>query len=187
MSSSSGKGHRKPRSKSQDGSTTTLTRESASTLQQKGKKTRSKSHDDAIASSGVRKMKRNGSLKKSSSGLGSGGLSLEDGLSKVAVKSSLLRKDLGRGGADDDDDTFCGTGTVDGEVKRGKLHMKNNKSSRPNPFGGARADPFAGKSAFGGRRDDSDSEEDDEVDFFAGASNPFKDLKKKNASRRTAL
>ena len=151
---------------------------------------RSKSHDDAMASSGLRKMKRSGSIKKSSTGPGSGGgLSLEDGLSKVAVKSSLLRKDLGREGqADDDDDTFCGTGTVDGEVKRGKLHMKNNKVSRPNPFGGARADPFAGKSAFGGRGyDDDDSEEDDEVDFFAGASNPFKDLKKKNASRRTAL
>ena len=32
---------------------------------------------------------------------------------------------------------------------------------------------------------DSSSEED--VDFFAGASNPFKDLKKKTPSKRTVL
>lgn len=198
MSSSKG---RKPRSKSQDGSiaTTTTTMTAAS----KEKKTRSKSHDDA--NSGVRKQKsttarRSGSLKKSSTGPGSssGGFSLEDGLSKVAAAPSLFVRQ-NRGDNNDDEDTFCGTGTVDGEVKSGKLRIKNTKNIRPaNPFGIGRsggrapaADPFGGKSAFGfgsnNNNDDDDSEEDDDIDFFAGASNPFKELKKKRPTKRTVL
>ena len=125
-------------------------------------------------------------------------MSLEAGLSKVGGGKSLLsQKDFGA----DDDDTFCGTGTVDGEIKRGNLKLKNNTAphpfgNRPNPM--ASAPPFGGGSAFGSSAfgssafGDDDSEEEDEVDFFAGATNPFKDLKKKSTaksagSRRTAL
>jgi len=121
-------------------------------------------------------------------------MSLEDGLSKVAGPSLLQRKDFGRSA--DDDDTFCGTGTVDGEIERGKLQGIRKAKKPANPFGAAssstammpKSDPFG--SAFrsrGGGGGASDSESDDEVDFFAGTSNPFKDLKKKAASKRTAL
>ena len=124
-------------------------------------------------------------------------MSLEDGLLQVTAAAAppLVRQDFGRNA--DDDDTFCGTGTVDGEVKRGKLQIKSNSNNsnngrfaRPNPFGRTTAvDPFGGKSAFGGnnKHDDSDSSSEEDVDFFAGASNPFKDLKKKTPSKRTVL
>ena len=114
-------------------------------------------------------------------------MSLEAGLSKVAGPSLLLSKDFGRSA--DDDDTFCGTGTVDGEIERGKLQGTRKAKKPTSPFGAAspampKSDPFG--SAFGRSRD-SDSESGDEVDFFAGTSNPFKDLKKKSPSKRTAL
>ena len=196
-SSKSNSATRKGRSKSHDESDPEL---KPAVREQK---TRSKSHDDSLTASGSSSGSNSGKLKRGTSKRGGMMMSLEDGLSRVpAAAPSLIRKDFGRGA--DDDDTFCGTGTVDGEVKRGKLNVKttstggsggggtlNKNNRRPNnPFGGApRPDPFGGKSAFGLAEADenSDDEDDDNVDFFAGASNPFRDFKKKSPSKRTIL
>lgn len=142
--------------------------------------------------------------KKSKHASGGLGISLEAGLAKVAAPS-LERQDFGRD--TEDGDTFCGTGTVDGEVKLGKLNIKNQRTANPftvrkgaDPFGGK--DPFGGLSRGGGdhlskpfgcRRDDSESDESDggDVDFFASAGNPFRDVKTKGKppiqQRRTFL
>lgn len=178
---------RKSRSKSHDEDATGKT-ESKKKSEKKGERkvTRSKSHDDSIERSNA--MKRIGNKRQNSVPSGKM-MSLEDGLSKVAGPSLLQRKDFGRSA--DDDDTFCGTGTVDGEIESGRLRgIRKSKKPTSSPFGTAaspvmpKSDPFG--SAFARR--DSESESDEEVDFFADTSNPFKDLKKKNAaSKRTAL
>jgi len=197
-------GGRKIRSMSHDETTTADNTAETKTRTSEGgdrrKVTRSKSHDDSIDRAYGRRRggaKRQGSYSSSGAGGGDGGkgmMSLEDGLSKVAGPSLLQRKDYGRSA--DDDDTFCGTGTVDGEMERGKLHGIRRVKKQPNPFGlgpastamMTKSDPFGSAFASGDDDDDNNSESDDEIDFFAGTSNPFKDLKKKKTpSKRTAL
>jgi len=129
-----------------------------------------------------------GSPAKQSNKAKSGGLSLEAGLAKVAAPS-LERQDFGRDA--DDADTFIGTGTVDGEVSSGKLHLKhsktkdpfamNSRSSGSSPFGGGNRTTFGGPSPFGGnsnpfgaRDDDSESEDEEEEDLFADMNNPYR-------------
>uniref|UniRef100_A0A7S3L172 Uncharacterized protein n=1 Tax=Amphora coffeiformis TaxID=265554 RepID=A0A7S3L172_9STRA len=193
---------RKVRSKSHDDADKTANKKTETKTKGSDKKvSRSKSHDDSIEKAYGKSRrpggpKRHGSSSSAGGGGGGGGMmSLEDGLSKVAGPSLLQRKDFGRSA--DDDDTFCGTGTVDGEIERGKLQGIRKAKKPANPFGAAssstammpKSDPFgsAFRSRGGGGGASDDSESDDEVDFFAGTSNPFKDLKKKAASKRTAL
>ena len=160
------------------------------------RKARSKSldHCDVTApSTGTTdKKKRTGSKRNASLGK----LSLEASLSRMSGPSLLQRQDFGRGA--DDDDTFCGSGTVDGEVKRGKLNLKSTTTTIQNPLmsrplGGGRgalssslssSDPFGGLGRRRSSDDDDDSESDDEVDFFANSSNPFKDIKKKTPATK---
>jgi hypothetical protein len=158
---------RKPRSKSQD-------KGPAPTTEKKGgvdKKTRSRSHDG----SKKKDVSRSGAKRHPSAG----SISLEAGLSKVAGPS-LQRQDFGRNA--DDDDTFCGTEPPANKVNMNSMTTRDPFAmSRQAPIG--RPNPFGG-SAFGSRDDDSEEEED--IDFFAGvSSNPFKDLKKKSTPSRT--
>lgn len=117
-------------------------------------------------------------------------MSLGAGLSKIGGPS-LERKDFGRSA--EDDDTFCGMGTV-GEQDMSKVggHSKNlgrpkgssggrtassslglgggsgAKSNQKRSGGGGLGNPFGG-SAFG-----NDEEDSDEEDLFADANNPFR-------------
>ena len=140
------------------------------------KKSRSRSHDEH---SKKKSTTRNGAKRHPSSG----SISLEAGLSKLSGHGLLERRDFGRSA--EDDDTF-----FDGEKKAGQL-TDVQKTSPRNPFGAGyqtamhRPDPFGG-SAFGTRTDDDSSDEED-IDFFSGTANPFKDMKKRSSAKGTAL
>jgi len=67
---------------------------------------------------------------------------LEAGLAKVA-QPSLQRQDFGRDA--DDADTFIGSGTVDGEVRKGKLtNLKHTKTQDPFGGGGGKSSSLLG-------------------------------------------